>query len=67
MSERTVSAILSKKSTNWTNGTDNEKGSGLGLILVQEFLDYHKSELHIDSKLGVGTVFSFELPFQPTL
>jgi len=44
-----------------TLGTNNEKGNGFGLQLVQEFLRRHKSHLEIQSELGKGSVFSFSL------
>jgi signal transduction histidine kinase len=40
-------------------GTDGERGSGLGLKLVREFLGLLGSELHIESSPGTGSVFSF--------
>ncbi|MCT4615339.1 MAG: HAMP domain-containing histidine kinase [Marinifilaceae bacterium] len=45
-----------------TNGTNNEKGSGLGLSLINEFLEINKSKLEISSEAGKGSCFSFELP-----
>ncbi len=42
-------------------GTNKEKGHGLGLQLVRDFLQKHGSELKIQSELGKGTSFSFEL------
>lgn len=44
-----------------TPGTNNEKGNGFGLLLVQEFLRRHKSHLEIQSEFGNGSVFSFNL------
>ena len=45
-----------------TYGTNNESGSGLGLILCKEFIERHGGEIWIDSKEGEGAVFSFSLP-----
>ncbi|GJQ62809.1 MAG: hypothetical protein SCALA702_18620 [Melioribacteraceae bacterium] len=45
-----------------TPGTEKEKGSGLGLILVKEFLELNNSTLNITSTPGSGTVFEFNLP-----
>ncbi len=43
-------------------GTDNEPGSGLGLILVKEFVEKNKGEITLDSTIGFGTTFCFTLP-----
>ena len=45
-----------------TKGTRNEKGTGLGLQLVREFLSIHNSELKVESEEGKGSTFSFVLP-----
>jgi len=45
-----------------SNGTDNEKGSGLGLMLCSDFVKQHHGRLVIDSQVGKGSSFSFELP-----
>ncbi len=42
-------------------GTENEKGHGIGLQLVSEFLEKSSSKLHIKSTLGKGSTFSFIL------
>ena len=44
-----------------THGTDNESGTGLGLVLVREYLHYHDSSLGVHSSLGEGTEFWFLL------
>ncbi|MFW6352580.1 MAG: response regulator [Bacteroidota bacterium] len=48
--------------TQSTPGTQNEKGSGLGLVLVKDFVMKNNGSLGFDSKLGKGSVFWFELP-----
>jgi signal transduction histidine kinase len=45
-----------------TIGTENESGMGLGLIISNEFVRLHHSELEIQSELDKGSSFSFELP-----
>jgi signal transduction histidine kinase len=45
-----------------TRGKLNETGTGLGLILVSEYVEKNKGFLEINSKLNVGTKFCFLLP-----
>lgn len=40
----------------------SRNGAGLGLALCVEILKLHRSELNIESTLGVGSCFSFLLP-----
>lgn len=45
-----------------TPGTNNEKGTGLGLVLVKEFVSKQQGTLSIESTLGKGSTFSFTIP-----
>lgn len=45
-----------------TIGTDNEPGTGLGLILCKEMIQRHGGELTVDSKPGEGSTVTFTLP-----
>jgi len=45
-----------------TKGTASESGTGLGLMLCKEFLAKNGGHLHINSKPGEGSVFSFIMP-----
>ena len=42
--------------------TKNEKGIGLGLLLVNEFVELNKGTIRVSSKLGEGSTFTFSLP-----
>ncbi|MEG0795989.1 MAG: hybrid sensor histidine kinase/response regulator [Odoribacter sp.] len=45
-----------------TYGTRNEKGSGLGLVLCQDFIKMNRGKLCFTSEEGIGTTFYFTLP-----
>jgi len=40
---------------------DNNPGAGLGLAIVKKALDLHDVLIQVESKIGKGTVFSFEI------
>ena len=43
-------------------GTNKEKGTGLGLVLCNEFIMLHKGSIKIVSELNKGTEFTIQLP-----
>jgi two-component system sensor histidine kinase/response regulator len=45
-----------------TKGTASESGTGLGLMLCKDFLIKNGGQMHIESQVGKGSVFSFTLP-----
>jgi signal transduction histidine kinase len=49
------SKIISKK------GTEQEKGSGLGLQICKALVDRHDGEIWFDSEIGIGTTCYFTL------
>jgi signal transduction histidine kinase len=45
-----------------TRGTENEKGTGLGLPICKSILNLHNQDLKCHSIVGEGSVFYFKLP-----
>lgn len=61
MSKAVVSNLFKSNKHNSTRGTENEKGTGLGLILCKEFAEKHNGSLHVKSTPKKGTTFTLHL------
>lgn len=46
-------------------GTQKEKGSGLGLLICEEYVKLHKGSMQVVSEPGKGSTFSVIFPRQP--
>lgn len=60
--ERTAKEIFSSKNFYTTNGTNNEVGSGLGLILCKEFVEKNSGKIWAEGKPDQGASFYFTIP-----
>lgn len=62
MDAATVQRLEAPKVNFSTFGTENEKGSGVGLVLVKEMLQLMGARLEIESKVGEGSTFRIIMP-----
>ena len=56
-----INQLFSIESNTTTTGTENEKGSGLGLVLCKEFVERHYGKIWVESKESEWTKFTFTL------
>jgi PAS domain S-box-containing protein len=62
MSEKIRNNLFKIDVNQSTKGTEDEKGTGLGLILCSEFVQKHGGKIWVESELGKGSNFKFTLP-----
>ena len=62
MNPDTLSKLFRMDTSCSMNGTHNEKGTGLGLILSKEFMERMGGSIKVQSTLGVGSTFTILIP-----
>lgn len=62
MSEKIIQNLFSLSGKINRKGTDDEDSSGLGLLLVKDYLDKHNGKINVYSQEGVGSTFTISLP-----
>lgn len=62
MPPRMQERLFLNKEKHSRRGTQNESGSGLGLVLVKEFIEKAGGRIGVESREGKGSVFTIELP-----
>ena len=62
MSQQTLEQLFKLDMIVTKQGTNNESGSGLGLLICKEFINKHSGQIWVESELNKGTTFYFTLP-----
>ena len=62
MDEQTLKKIFKLDAKKSTPGTENETGTGLGLLIVKEFIEKHEGTIKVTSHPSKGSIFSFTIP-----
>jgi len=62
MTEEQIQKLFRLDKTTSSRGTDDEVGTGLGLIISKEFVEMHRGKIWVESTLGKGSKFCFRIP-----
>lgn len=62
MNEEQLQKLFKVENNNSTQGTDNETGTGLGLVICQEFISLNNGKINVESSVGKGTTFQIFIP-----
>lgn len=64
ISEENIEKLFNQGTFLSTHGTDNERGSGLGLVLCKEFITKMGGFIEVESKENIGSTFTIRIPLK---
>jgi ligand-binding sensor domain-containing protein/signal transduction histidine kinase len=62
MTKETIAKLFRLDANLSTRGTENEKGTGLGLFLCREFIEKHNGKIIVESEKDKGSLFKIVFP-----
>ena len=63
MEEATINKLFKIEEKTSIKGTQDEKGTGLGLLLCKDFVERHGGKIWVESKIRDGSKFHFSIPY----
>lgn len=67
ISEETLRDLFKIDKNTSQRGTEDEAGSGLGLVLCKELIELHNGKIEVESQLQKGSKFTLSLPVKNSL
>jgi len=62
MDDKTLNNLFKIEVHNTSLGTEDERGTGVGLILCDEFVKKHNGKIIVTSEISKGSVFTYTIP-----
>jgi signal transduction histidine kinase len=62
MKSETLKNLFNDNVHNTSKGTNNEKGTGIGISLIKKFVEMNGGTIKAESQLGKGSTFTFSIP-----
>jgi len=62
ISDDNIDRLFNPEAQVITKGTENEIGSGLGLLLCRDYVEKNGGKISAESAVGIGSIFVFTIP-----